>query len=144
MVYGSFIATVDVLVMGRKTYEVAKSFLRWPYGTRRVYVLSGGYPESGKPLSKTVIGTSSQPTPLVEQLSAEGFERAYVDGGMTIQAFLRAGLINDFTITRMPILLGEGVPLFGVTGRDISLRHIETKAYPNGFVQSRYEVLPAH
>jgi len=141
--YGDFIATIDVLVMGRKTFEVAKSFAQWPYGERRVFVLSSGYPASGKPLSKTVIGTSAQPKPLVERLSAEGFSRAYVDGGKAIQSFLRAGLIDDMTITHIPILLGEGIPLFGETGKDINLRHVETKAYPNGFVRSRYEVLTA-
>lgn len=138
--YGDFIATVDVLVIGRKTYEVATSFLRWPYGKRPVYVLSKGYPETGRDLSETVIGTSAQPEQVVRLLADKGLRHAYVDGGKTIQGFLQAGLIKDMTITRIPILLGEGIPLFGKTGQDIRLHHVETEAYPNGFVRSRYEV----
>ncbi len=75
-----------------------------------------------------------------ELLSSNGFHHAYVDGGKTIQGFLQHRLINHMTITRIPVLLGEGVPLFGVTGGDIWLRHVETKAFPSGFVQSKYEM----
>ena len=140
--YADFINTIDALVMGRRTYELAASFPQWPYGSRRVFVLSTGHPGNGKALSRVVTGISSRPDQLVEMLSREGFQRAYVDGGKTIQGFLRAGLINDMTITRIPILLGEGIPLFGSTGSDISLRHVVTRSYPSGFVQSRYELLP--
>jgi dihydrofolate reductase len=141
--YADFINTIDALVMGRRTYELAASFPQWPYGSRRVFVLSTGYPGNGIALSKTVTGISSRPNQLVQMLSREGFQRVYVDGGKTILGFLRAGLINDMTITRIPILLGDGIPLFGVTGRDISLRHVATMSYPSGFVQSRYELMPA-
>jgi dihydrofolate reductase len=109
--------------------------------TRGVYVLSSGYPEAGKALAATITGTSSQPRKLVELLLSRGFRHAYVDGGKTIQSFLREGLIDDVTVTRIPILLGEGIPLFGSTGRDISLKHLATKSYPNGLVQSQYDVL---
>jgi len=140
--YAEFINTIDALVMGRKTYEVVASFAKWPYGKRSVYVLSSGYQEAGVALSQTVTGTAASPEKLARLLSSQGVRRVYVDGGKTIQGFLRVGLINDMTITLVPILLGEGIPLFGKTGRVIRLRHLETKSYPNGFVQSRYDVLP--
>jgi len=139
--YADFMATVDSIVMGRITYETVRSFPRWPYGTRSVFVLSKEYPVGGEALSGSVCGTSSSPEGLIRTFAAKAFRRVYVDGGKTIQSFLRAGLINDITITRIPILLGEGIPLFGSTGRDIDLQHLETKSYANGFVQSRYEVL---
>ena len=116
--YADFIATIDAIVMGRNTYDVVRSFPRWPYGKRPVFVLSSSYPAGGKALSETVAGTSSGPERLAQQISSQGLTRVYVDGGKTIQSF-------------------------GGTGRDINLRHIETKSYPNGFVQSRYEVAPA-
>ena len=77
----------------------------------------------------------------METLAEEGWQRAYVDGGQVVQAFLRDGLIRDMTLTRIPILLGDGIPLFGPLDRDIALRHVETKAYASSLVQSRYEVL---
>ena len=137
----SFFASVDAMVIGRKTYEVARSFAQWPYGERSVSVLSSSYPDPGVALSRTVTGTSASPEKLVRFLSSHGVRRVYVDGGKTIQSFLRAGLIHDMTIARVPVLLGEGIPLFGGTGKDIGLRHVETTSYPNGLVQSRYDVL---
>jgi len=65
-----------------------------------------------------------------------------VDGGLTFQAFLAAGCVSDLTVTVIPTLLGRGRPLFGDAGRDVALTHVATKAYPFGFVQSRYEVAP--
>ncbi len=73
-------------------------------------------------------------------LDQRGFKRAYVDGGITIQRFLRAGLIDDLTVTTIPVLIGQGIPLFGETGRDIPLRHVATRSFPSGLVQSEYRV----
>lgn len=73
-------------------------------------------------------------------MESRGARHIYVDGGTTIQNFLQDGLIEELTITRVPVLIGEGIPLFGSTGRDIKLRHISTKAFPSGFVQSKYGV----
>jgi len=65
----------------------------------------------------------------------------YIDGGQTIQAFLDAGLVNELIITRIPVLLGQGIPLFSQIGRELELRHIGTHESDNGFVQSRYQVM---
>jgi dihydrofolate reductase len=76
----------------------------------------------------------------VLQLTARGVRHAYVDGGITIQRFLQAGLIRRLTITRVPVLLGEGIPLFGVTGRDIILTHVATRQVRQRPRQSEYTV----
>jgi dihydrofolate reductase len=81
------------------------------------------------------------PAEIVARLAASGAGHLYVDGGITIQQFLRAGLIQRFVITRVPVLIGEGIPLFGVVPRDIPLRHVMTRHFPSGLVQSEYEVL---
>ena len=70
----------------------------------------------------------------------ESARHVYVDGGKTIQGFLNAGLIDELTITRIPILIGTGVPLFGPLNNDVSLTHIATRQFENGFVQSKYRV----
>lgn len=142
--YNAFIASVDTLVIGRKTYELVLTFGEWPYPGKRVVVLSSHYPVTSQPLADGVEGTSCPPRELVQRLAAEGARHAYVDGGKTIQSFLNAGLIHEITITRVPVLLGAGIPLFGPLERDIALRHLATRSYANGLVQSRYSVVTSN
>ncbi len=137
--YEAFIATVDALVIGRKTYETVLGFDAWPYGDRPVFVLSHA-PLAPAPAGAVVERLSGTPPEIVATLAARGIGHAYVDGGLTIQGFLRAGLIQRLIITRIPVLLGAGVPLFGSIGHDILLRHLATRAFASGLVQSEYEV----
>jgi dihydrofolate reductase len=136
--YKEFIDSVDTLVMGRNTCELALTFKNWPYVDKKVVVLSSGYPNIPDNLSEIVEIMSGLPVEVTHRLSKNGARHIYVDGGKTIQGFMNAGLIEDITITRMPILIGDGIPLFGKLDRDIRFQHIETKTYRNGFVQSKY------
>ena len=101
---------------------------------------------SGRPnaipphLAKDVEWLSLPPQHLAESLAAQGAKHLYVDGGKTIQGFLNAGLIDELTITQVPILIGTGVPLFGPLDHDVRLTHIATRQFENGFVQSKYRV----
>jgi dihydrofolate reductase len=137
--YDEFMATVDALVIGRKTYETVLSFDAWPYGEKPVFVLST-HPLAPAARDAVVERMSGAPADIVSQLSARGMRHAYVDGGITIQGFLQAGLIQRLIITRIPVLLGAGIPLFGPTQGDIVLRHISTRQYASGLVQSEYVV----
>jgi dihydrofolate reductase len=84
---------------------------------------------------------SGDPTEIVSKLAATGVHHLYVDGGITIQRFLRAGLIRRLIITRVPVLIGAGIPLFGSLPRDLLLRHVATQSYPSGLVKSEYEII---
>ncbi len=137
--YDEFVATVDALVIGRKTFETVLGFGVWPYGERPVIVLSSRTLASA-PQGAVVERMSGAPAEIVSQLTARGIQHLYVDGGITIQRFLQVGLIQHLTITRVPVLLGAGIPLFGVTGRDILLKHITTRHYESGLVQSEYTI----
>ncbi len=141
--FNEFFASIDTLVLGRKTYELALTFKEWPYRGKKVIVLSSGFPKEPKRLNEGVKGTSSSPTELIQRLASSGSVHVYVDGGKTIQGFLQAGLIQDMTITRIPVIIGEGVPLFGPLAHDIRLQHVSTRVYENGFVQSKYAVANA-
>ncbi len=141
--YGNFIETVDTIVMGRNTFEQVLTFDQWAYGDRQVIVLSKTGVVIPHTLSKTVSTTSALPEVLIDRLTVAGAQHLYIDGGQTIQSFLRVGLIQELTITVIPILLGQGKPLFGALESDISLQHISTHAYPFGFVQSKYYVVKA-
>lgn len=140
--YDDFIASVDGLVMGRNSFEKVLEFDPWPY-PRPVVVLSRSLDPSAVPpaLAGKVEISPLPPRALMQSLADRGWTRAYVDGGKVIQSFLRAGLIADMVITRVPVLLGEGLPLFGPLEGDIALRHLETRAYPSGLVRSRYAIL---
>ena len=138
--YKAFMDSVDVLVIGRNTYETVLSFGQWPYGSKRVVVLSSTLARLANNLPPTVELKSCSPTELVQVLEVSGAKHLYIDGGKTIQGFLNAGLIQEIIITRIPILIGAGIPLFGPVNEDVKLRHIETRAFANGFVQSKYEV----
>ena len=134
-----FIASVDAIVIGRKTFEKVLTFDEWPYGDKRVVVLSS------RPVDLSAAGgvveqMSGRPAEIVSQLAASGAHHLYVDGGITIQRFLRAGLIQRLVITRVPVLIGDGIPLFGTLPRDVRLRHIATRHYPSGLVQSEYHL----
>jgi dihydrofolate reductase len=137
--YDEFMATVDALVIGRKTFETVLTFDTWPYGEKPVFALSSR-PLAPAPLGAVVERMSGDPAEIVSQLAARGIRHVYVDGGITIQRFLEAGLIQRLIITRIPVLIGDGIPLFGVTQRDIALKHVATRQYASGLVQSEYTV----
>ena len=139
--YKTFMDSVDVLVMGHNSYEKVLTFGEWPYGDKRVVVLSSKGVIIRKDIADSVQSMSGPPAEIVRRLSRQGATHLYVDGGRTIQGFLTAGLITQFIITRIPIILGKGIPLFGPVAEDIRLRHLETHSYPSGLVQSRYEVI---
>lgn len=137
--YDEFMATVDALVVGRKTFEKVLTFDTWPYGEKPVFVLSAR-PLAPTPLGAVVERMSGAPADILSQLAARGIRHVYVDGGITIQRFLQAGLIQRLIITRVPVLIGDGIPLFGSLQRDIPLEHVATRHYASGLVQSEYVV----
>jgi dihydrofolate reductase len=138
--YHEFMDTVDTIVVGRNTFELVLTFDTWPYGGKKVVVLSSKPSAVPPHLVDSVEWLSLPPQHLVEWLAARGATHFYVDGGKTIQGFLRTGLIDELTITRLPILIGTGVPLFGPLDLDVKLTHLATRQFENGFVQSKYRV----
>ena len=138
--YNEFIASVDAIVIGRKSFEKVLTLGPWSYGDKRVVVLSSHPLDLSKAIGGVVEQMAGPPAEIVAELAASGAHNLYIDGGITIQGFLRAGLIQRLIITRVPVLIGEGLPLFGSLPHDVRLRHIATRAYPSGLVQSEYEV----
>jgi dihydrofolate reductase len=139
--YEEFFASIDTLVIGRNTFDVIAAFLEWPYADKRVVVLSSrpvNFPV--RPNAK-LEHMSGSPAEIAAKLEADGMQHVYVDGGITIQQFLRAGLIHQITVTRVPVLIGEGIPLFGSLPKDVQLKHLGTQAYASGLVKSQYQVL---
>jgi dihydrofolate reductase len=139
--YDEFIATVDVIVIGRKTFETVLALPEWPYGTKRVVVLSTRTLDFSALQGRPVEQMAGTPTAVVAKLAAQQARHLYIDGGITIQRFLQAELIQRITITRVPVLIGSGIPLFGPLEQDIRLHHISTQSYTSGLVKSEYQIL---
>jgi dihydrofolate reductase len=138
--YEEFMNSVDALVIGRKTYDKALTFEPWPYGSKPVIVLSNRPINPPADKGAAVEHLSGSPNEILTQLGFRGWTHVYIDGGVTISRFLEAGLIQRLIITRVPVLIGTGIPLFGPLTRDIELRHIATRQYQSGLVQSEYHV----
>jgi len=141
--FDAFMATVDVLVMGRNTFEVVLPFETWPYGRTRVAVLSTRPLDLSAAIARGAVveQMSGSPEEIVDRLGAQGARHLYVDGGDTIQRFMRAGLIDRLVVTRVPVLIGQGISLFGALPADVRLRHVQTRTVASGLVQSEYEVV---
>lgn len=139
--FASFIQAVDVMVMGRHTFDKVMSFENWPYGELKVVVLSRKGVAVPSALQATVSVRALEIPALTRALETEGYRHIYADGGQVVQGFLQAGLVTDLILTRIPRLLGKGIPLFGPMASDTFLKHQATRAFPGGMVQSHYQVI---
>jgi dihydrofolate reductase len=138
--FDEFFASIDALLMGRRTYETALGFGAWPYGSKPVFVWSSR-PLAVAPAGAVLERLSGTPRDVLDELAARHVRHAYVDGGQTVQSFLRAGLIDRVVVTRVPVLIGSGISIFGPLEHDLRLRHVMTRHFPSGLVQSEYEVV---
>lgn len=138
--YGAFMAGVDGLVMGSGSFRSVLGFGAWPYD-KPVVVMSRSMTAADVPpaLRGQVRVTDAAPRAVLQALAAQGWRRAYVDGGRLVSSFLRAGLMQRLVVTRVPVLLGAGLPLFADTGPH-RFTHVMTRSWPHGFVQSVYQV----
>lgn len=135
--WSSFFPTIDHIVMGRGTYEKIVTFGEWPYTGKTVIVLSRTLTNHDERVS--IARTVDEACRALGQGNAK---QVYVDGGRTIQAFLREGLINELTLSHAPILLGTGLPLFGTLDAEVRLTLLASHASEDGMVHATYRVDP--
>ena len=138
--YNSFFASIDTLVMGRRTYEFVLEMLgagmAWPYDGKRLVVMT----------HRPVDGTngerafSGEPEPLLQELESQGARHIYVDGGVVIRSFLAAGLLDEITVSVVPCLLGAGFPLFGGVRNESGLNLERVTSFERGFIQLHYRI----
>ena len=139
--YDEFMAGIDALVIGRGTFETVLTFPTWPYN-KPVFVLSRSIKEVPEPLRDKVSILTLTPAQMLEHLGEKGFRSAYIDGGKVIQSFLAADLIDELIISKVPVLIGSGIPLFGSIDADICYNHVRTTVCSNGLVRSYYNKQP--
>ncbi len=138
--YAEFMSTIDHIVMGRNTFEKVLTFGGWHYD-KKVIVLTSRDLTLSPELADKVEALHLSPRELAREMDIRGAKGIYLDGGVTIQRFLREGLVNEMTITTIPILIGAGLPLFGTLNKDIKLELVKSESFKNGFVQNKYKIL---
>ena len=135
--YKEFIKRVDAIVIGRGTFDKVLSFPSWPYD-KPVFVLTTSMSKVPDTLTGKATILSMKPDELINYLSNKGISSIYVDGGKVIQDFLTENLVDELIVSKAPILLGSGIPLFGYLDHDIPFKHIRTLVQSNGLVRSYY------
>ena len=136
--YEEFINRIDAIVIGRGTFEKVLTFPSWPY-EKKVFVLSTSIKQVPDIIREKVTILSMKPRELLSYLSGKGFSCIYIDGGKVIQSFLKEDLIDELIISKAPVLIGSGIPLFGYLDIDLTFKHIRTEVHSNGLVRSYYE-----
>ncbi len=138
MGYVDFTSKIDALVMGRVTFETVLGFdVEWPY-QKPVFVLSNSLeaiPDSHKDKAFLVNGDLNE---ILEQIHQKGHHRLYIDGGGTIQSFLKQDLIDEIIISTIPILLGGGYPLFSDLPNALEFEFVGSRVYLNQVVQNHF------
>ncbi len=138
MGYNDLIEEIDAIVMGRTTFETVCGFGgEWPY-SKHVFVLSNSLKEVPERLNKKVSLTNGSPQEILKEVNEKGYFKLYIDGGRTVQNFLKEDLIDELRITTIPILLGGGFSLFGDLPKPMELDHVESKVFLNQIVQDCY------
>src|SRR4030095_16586260 len=136
--YEEFIKGIDAIVIGRGTYEKVLSFPSWPYD-KKLFILSDSIKKLPDHLQEKATLLSLKPLDVLAHFSQQGFSSLYIDGGKVIQDFLKEDLIDELIISKVPVLIGSGIPLFGMIGNDLQFKHIKTEVQKNELVRSYYE-----
>lgn len=135
--WADFMARIDAILMGRKTFEKVLDFGNWPY-QKPVFVLSTKLKVIPENLSEKAEIISGGIHEVVADLNQRGYQALYIDGGTLIQGFLAEDLIDEIIITRIPILLGKGIPLFREQDQSLQFDHKKTEIFNDSLVKSHY------
>lgn len=136
--YHEFMDSVDAVVMGRRTYEWVSEVSPWPYD-KKVFVLSNTLKEVRAVMVDQVEIVSGDVNSVVNKLNQRGYRNLYIDGGKTIQAFLKKQLVDELIIAKIPVLLGGGIPLFSALNQPQWFEHCSTEVFEGGLVKSHYK-----
>lgn len=135
--YADFFASVDSIVMGRKTCEKSLTFGEWPYPGKPAWILSRQPIATAEP---GVTVTAAGPAAVVREMDRRGLKRSWlVGGGVMATAFRAEGLLTEYVVSTVPVLPGSGIPLFASGGPRQSLRLVASRTYGNGLVQTVYQ-----
>lgn len=134
--FSPFFAEIGSMLMGRRTFDVVSQFDEWPYGDTSVLVATSRSLSTTQPNVEAVQGDIRT---IVDQAKMKaGARDVYLDGGQLFRAALAEGLIDELTLTLVPTLLGDGIPLFG--GVKAVLQPESCRNIGGGMLQIRYKI----
>jgi dihydrofolate reductase len=139
--FANFFSQIDLMVVGRATFEKVMSFDTWLYGEKPIWVVSRTLSSLPEGFNGNVKIINASPSEILQSAQTQGFQHIYLDGGKLIQSFLKEELADELTITRVPILLGKGIPLFGLLEKELRLELIKVTSWQNGFIGEKYRCL---
>lgn len=141
--FREFLRNIDVILMGANTFSVIMNFDEWVYTNKKVFIMSNKIKTEDIPerLRDKVEISNLSPRKIITVLREKGCQEIYVDGGKVIQSFLKEDLVDELIITQIPILLGDGIPLFGKLNREIKLELVENQSFKSGLIQNRYKII---
>lgn len=136
--FSAFMKRVDALLMGRRTFEKVVGFeCEWPY-SKPVFVLSNSMSDVPEGYEDKVTLVRGDLKKVVAELNDQGYKELYIDGGLTVQNFLKEDLIDEMIITTIPVILGGGIPLFGELSQPLKFRHVESERVADLLVKNRF------
>jgi dihydrofolate reductase len=135
--FTKFMSGIDALIMGRNTFVQVLSFGSWPYD-KPVFVLSNTLTKIPEPYTDKAEIIKGNLKELIKRLNDKGYRDLYIDGGKTIQSFLEEDLIDEMVITRVPVMLGDGISLFGRLTQSLNFTHIKTEVFNDSLIMSHY------
>lgn len=138
--FQKLIDSIDAVILGRNTYEVAATVQDWPYKGKRIVVLSNSL-QTVREETELFRGDITQ---LVAQLHQDGIKHIWIDGGVTISQFLDLQMVDCMTLSIIPVILGGGMPLFNPIGKELDCHLVSSQSYPSGLVQLNYELEYIH
>jgi dihydrofolate reductase len=139
--FQDFIRNIDAILMGRNTFNVVMNLKDWSYGEMPIFVLTHHPTTLRLDKYENVRAIQGKPEEILAELEKRGFHHLYLDGGKTISEFLSASLVDEMIITRIPILLGKGIPLFNPVDKETKLELLSTMDFEDGLVQNKYKIL---
>jgi len=135
--FSAFMERIDAVVMGRRSFETVQSFGSWIY-TKPVFVVSTTLDRLPPEYDGRAQILNLKPARIIKELGDKGLRNIYIDGGVLIQSFLAGDLIDEMIITTVPVLLGDGVPLFAKLRRQLKFTHIRTEILAGCLVKTHY------
>jgi dihydrofolate reductase len=136
-------ASIEAVVMGRGTFDAISGFRPWHYD-KPVLVVSSTLSSVADDLDGKVEVIAGSPSEVVDQCAERGLNDLYIDGGKLVTSFLSEGLIDEMTISWVPVLLGGGIRLFGPMPQTTWWEQLSTQSFAGGMVQSTYRQTPTN
>ena len=135
--YAAFYKSVDCIVMGSRTYQQVLDFGDWPYPGKMSIVFTHRESRTDR---EDIEFSSGDVELILQNIKARGYDSIWLlGGGYLVRAFMTKGLVDEYIISIIPLILGEGIALFNPVKLEERLEFVEALTFPDGLVQLHYK-----